>query len=130
VRVLLPSALFAGLCAAAPAIADAQYDKCIDESDGTNVAWDECRGDWIERADKALNAVWRELRKVIGNTAKALLDDQTAWNDYKEKSCLFYANGDSGREGEVLSCPACRARVIEARTTDLKSYLKDVQVPD
>jgi hypothetical protein len=32
-------------------------------------------------------------------TAKALLDEQRAWNDYKEKSCLFYASGYFGREG-------------------------------
>jgi uncharacterized protein YecT (DUF1311 family) len=122
-RLLL--ALAAGLVAA-PAFADDIYDKCIDASDGTNPAWGQCGGEWVKRADEALNAAWKELRATVeGETATALVAEQRAWNDYKEKSCLFYANGDYGREGQVLSYPICRAGVIEARTKDLKAYMSE-----
>jgi hypothetical protein len=39
---------------------------------------------------------------------------------------LFYANGDSGREGEVISFPGCRGKVIEQRTKDLIGIGKDL----
>lgn len=125
-KFLIPLALLTATFVAAPVFAEDLYDKCIDASDGTNMAWGQCGGELIERADKAMNTAWKELRKSVdGDTAKALLDEQRAWNAYKEKSCLFYASGDFGREGQVLSYPACRAGVIEARTNDLKSYLSD-----
>ena len=125
-KFLIPLALLTATVVATPAFADDVYDKCIDASDGTNMAWGQCGSQWMERADKAMNTAWKELRKTVdGDTAKALLDEQRAWNAYKEKSCLFYASGDFGREGQVLSYPACRAGVIEARTSDLKSYLSD-----
>ena len=40
---------------------DQLYRKCIDESDGTNTAWAECGGAWLEREDEKLNAVWKKL---------------------------------------------------------------------
>jgi uncharacterized protein YecT (DUF1311 family) len=123
-KLLVPLALLTTIFVASPAFADDVYDKCIEASDGTNPAWGQCGGEWVDRADKALNAAWKELRaSVDGDTAKALVDEQRAWNDFKEKSCLFYADGEYGREGQVLSYPICRAGVIEARTKDLKSYM-------
>lgn len=128
-KVLVPLLFAATLSAALPALADDVYDKCINDSDGTNTAWGQCGGDWIARADKNLNDAWKKLHAAISDeaTAKALLDEQRAWNDYKEKSCQFYAGGYFGREGQVLSYPACRAAVIEARNADLAGYLTDTQ---
>jgi hypothetical protein len=45
---------------------------------------------------------------------------------YKEKSCLLYANGERGREGQVIGFPACRGQVIEQRTKDLIGIGKDL----
>lgn len=128
-KVLVPLLFAATLSFALPALADDAYDKCIKDSDGTNTAWGQCGGDWMARADKALNDAWKKLHAAIsdGDTNKALLDEQRAWNAYKEKSCLFYAAGYFGREGQVLSYPACRASVIEARSAELAAYLKDTQ---
>lgn len=128
-KIILPFVFAAGILAALPARADDAYDKCIKDSDGTNTAWDQCGGDWMARADKALNDAWKKVHSEITDdaTSKALLDEQRAWNTYKEKSCLFYASGYFGREGEVLSYPACRAEVIEARTSDLKAYFEGTQ---
>lgn len=106
--------------------ADPIYDKCIDKSDGTNGAWAECGGEWMKRADEAMNAAWKKIYgKAEGQTKTDLLAEQRLWNAYKESSCNFYANGDWGREGQVLSYPSCRAEVIEARTKQLLGYGED-----
>ncbi|MGY6246113.1 lysozyme inhibitor LprI family protein [Bosea thiooxidans] len=108
---------------AAPAAADEAYKRCIDGSDGTNSAWGACGGEWVAREDAKLNAAWKRLYEASGaETKKDLLDEQRAWNAFKEKSCRFYGNGDFGREGQVLQFPACRAEVIAQRTEALKRY--------
>jgi uncharacterized protein YecT (DUF1311 family) len=111
-----------------PVHADSEYRKCVDAGGATNAAWSECGGEWMKRADAELNATWKDLRLVVaGDTAQALLDEQRAWNAYKEKSCMFWASGEYGREGQVINYPACRAEVIEERTARLKHYLERVQ---
>jgi uncharacterized protein YecT (DUF1311 family) len=121
-KAILFVALF--LLAAAPALADAEYDKCIADSDGTNTAYAACGSEWIERADDELNATWQALKaEAAEDVYQELLAEQRAWNDYKEKSCLFLATGWFGREGQAISYPDCRARVIEARTAELNTYI-------
>jgi len=106
-----------------PVAADSVYDKCIKQSDGTNTAWGQCGGDWLKRADNKLNAAWKKVYgQADGQTKTDLLAEQRLWNSYKESSCNFYANGDWGREGQVLHYPGCRASVIEARTKQLQEY--------
>jgi uncharacterized protein YecT (DUF1311 family) len=120
------SVFAAGLALAAgsaPARADDAYNRCIDESDGTNAAWAACGSDYVARADKALNSTWKRVYGATeGQTKTDLLAAQRAWIAFRETACAFYANGDWGREGEVLSYPACVARIIEARSTDLELY--------
>lgn len=113
------------LIPAGPAAADEAYDKCINAFDGTNAAWGECGSDWLKREDGRLNAAWKRIYEGLPARTKAdLLEEQRAWNAFKEKSCLFYANGDWGREGQVLSFPNCRASVIAERTATLEAYGK------
>ena len=106
--------------------ADAVYDACM-KAANTNADFGECGKAYLKRADNALNAAWKETyRLASGQTAKRLLAEEQAWIAYKEKSCLFYANGESGREGQVISFPGCRGHVIEQRTKDLISLGKDL----
>ena len=106
-----------------PALADSRYDKCMDQSDGSNVAWGQCGGDWLKRADASLNQVWKKVYgSSEGQTKSDLLAEQRLWNSYKESSCSFYANGDWGREGQVLHFATCRAGIIESRTKQLREY--------
>jgi uncharacterized protein YecT (DUF1311 family) len=118
--VRLPAAsLSLFLIGAGAARADAVYDACL-KTATTNVDFSECGGAYIKRADDALNAAWKQTyRLASGQTAKDLLAEEQAWIAYKDKSCLFYANGESGREGQVISFPGCRGEVIEQRTKDL-----------
>ncbi|WP_157020312.1 lysozyme inhibitor LprI family protein [Mesorhizobium xinjiangense] len=115
--------LLALMLVAGPAAGDAIYDGCIDKSDGTNAAWAQCGGDWLKREDKKLNATWKTtFAATDGQTKKDILAEQRLWIAYKESACSFYANGDWGREGQVLDYAACRAGVIAARTKELQAY--------
>lgn len=107
------------------AMADDIYDRCIHQSDGTNAAWSQCGAAFIKRADDELNATWKRVYGAAsGQTKQDLLAEQRTWNTFKEASCRFYANGDWGRQGQVLDYATCRAGVIEERTEALEVYGK------
>jgi uncharacterized protein YecT (DUF1311 family) len=123
VRLVLPCLVLASFLAPAPAGADALYDRCIDESDGSNASWAVCGSEYVARTDTALNATWKRVYGAAeGRTKQDLLTAQRAWIAFKETACEFYANGDWGREGEVLQFPACLASVIETRKEELEGY--------
>lgn len=89
-------------------------------------AWAACGAEWIAREDAKLNAAWKRLYAASAPaTKKDLLEEQRAWNAFMEKACRFYDNGDSGREGQVLQFPSCRATLIAQRTATLDSYGAD-----
>jgi uncharacterized protein YecT (DUF1311 family) len=89
-------------------------------------AWAACGGEWVAREDARLNAAWKRLYAASGSaTKKDLLEEQRAWNAFKDKACQFYANGDFGREGQVLHFPSCRAELIARRIATLDSYGAD-----
>lgn len=123
-RVFLAAFLLAAGALLAQASADEQYDSCVEKGQ-TSLDYRECGNAWIERADADLNAAWRELRAGSSeDTARSLLDEQRAWNAFKEKSCLFWASGEYGSIGTSLSYPSCRAEIIEQRTAQLRAYLE------
>lgn len=102
---------------------DAEYRRCIDQSDGTNVAFGACGGALIAREDVRLNAAWKRVYAPDRETKLPdLLDEQRAWIRFKDTSCNFYASGSFGREGQVLSYPVCRAGIIAQRTATLEGY--------
>ena len=125
-------AVVAGLALAAilysaPAKADEAYDACMKKSDGTNTAWAGCGQTWVDREEARLNATWKKLYAgLTGKTKTDLLTEQRLWNAYKEASCMYHANGDYGREGEVIGFPTCRAAVISARTKELEGIGKAI----
>ncbi|MDP9839020.1 uncharacterized protein YecT (DUF1311 family) [Neorhizobium huautlense] len=120
-KKLLLALLF--LAPASYAAGDDLYDKCMAEADGTNPGFGKCGGEWVARADAKLNAVWKEVYSNLEDASKKdMLAEQRLWNAYKEKSCDFFANGDFGREGQVIHFPACRAQTIEARIKQLEQF--------
>lgn len=107
-----------------PSVADSKYDQCIDLADGTNTAWAECGAEYLTRLDAELNEAWQDVFPELSSAGQTLLrTEQRAWNTFKEASCLYYGNGDFGREGQVLEQPACRAQIIEDRI----EYLNDLR---
>jgi uncharacterized protein YecT (DUF1311 family) len=123
---LLGASLSLLLMGASAARADAVYDACM-KTANSNFDFSECGKAYLKRADDALNAAWKETYRLASDqTANDLLAEEQAWIAYKEKSCLLYANGERGREGEVISFPVCRGQVIEERTKDLVGIGKDL----
>jgi uncharacterized protein YecT (DUF1311 family) len=123
---LLGASLSLLLIGASAARADAVYDACM-KTANSNFDFSECGKAYLKRADDALNATWKETYRLASDqTAKDLLAEEQAWIAYKEKSCLLYANGERGREGEAIAFPACRGQVIEQRTKDLVGIGKDL----
>jgi uncharacterized protein YecT (DUF1311 family) len=99
----------------------------MEKSDGTNPAWAKCGQDWVDREEAKLNATWKKLYAGLSGKTKAdLLTEQRLWNAYKEASCMYHANGEYGREGEVVDFPTCRAGVIAARTKELEAIDKAI----
>lgn len=108
-----------GWALTAPALADEAYDKCVD-AQTTNTAWAACGWAWVEREDKRLNLAWKGAYASLPPKAKvALLAEQRAWLAYRDKSCLWPATGEYGREGQVLDAPRCRAEMIALRVNYL-----------
>ena len=110
-----------------PAKADNAYDACMKQSAGSNPAWAKCGQEWVDREEAKLNAIWKKLYAGLsGKTKTDLLTEQRLWNAYKEASCMYHANGEYGREGEVVDFPICRAGVISARTKELEAIDKAI----
>ena len=111
--------------AAAPPAADpaqTAYATCMDKSDGTNPAWSVCGQALVDAEEARLNATWTKAYGDLEAKSKAdLLAEERAWIAYKDKSCLYLANGDFGREGQVVDYPNCRAGVIVERIKYLEA---------
>ena len=128
-RTLFALLLLAFAALGSPAAADEEYDACI-EKGITDPDYRECGSLYLQRADADLNAAWRELREVASDeTRKWLLEEQRAWNSYKEKACLFWGTGEYGTMGSVLSFPPCLGAVIEKRTAELRDYREALRDP-
>ncbi len=125
----MPLALLS-LIAATPAMADPVYDACTDKA-VSNVDYSDCGSAWIGREDVRLNRAWKILYPGLPALSKKdLLDEQRAWIAYKDKSCLWRANGDWGREGQVIFYPTCRAKVIADRADYLDAMTSDIAGPE
>jgi len=111
--------------------AGAPLADCIEHSDGTNTAWAICGGAEVERQEQRLNAAWKRVSPMLDPQSRAdLLVEQRAWISFKDKSCLYLANGQRGRQGQVLEFPACRAAVIAERADELESLAQDLEEGD
>jgi uncharacterized protein YecT (DUF1311 family) len=115
----LAASLGLALISTATARADTAYEASLKKEDA-NLNFSNCGTAYIDRAEAALSAAWKHAYGLVDGVAKKeLLAEHRAWIAFKEKSCTFYRDGNYGREGQVLSFPACRARVIEECTKDL-----------
>ena len=105
------------------------WRACVDRTT-TNYDWAKCGGEYVRRADAALNAEWNLLLALAeGKTRANLLAEERAWITYRTKACEFYADGEQGREGQVLHYQGCVAGVIERRTAELAAYRRDLAGP-
>jgi uncharacterized protein YecT (DUF1311 family) len=105
-----------------------EYTECIN-SKTKDQEWNECSKQEMDRQEKSLAGAWTEayttIKEVSARSAQLLLDEQRAWVKYKDTSCLFYASGDFGREGQVLEFSACKAVIIAQRIDSLKVLTRE-----
>lgn len=110
-----------------PAHAEDAYQECMDTAI-TNTDFGECGGKLLKDEDDKLNQAWSKAYQLIDDQSKkALLAEQRAWIVFKEKSCQLYANGEWGREGQVIHFAGCRAAIIHDRTEELESIVEMAQ---
>lgn len=103
--------------------ADETYRLCIEASDGSNQSWLQCGNAFIEREKRKFEAAWSALiEDQQGQTRDDLLAEHEAWLQFSEAACEFFNNGDLGREGQVLSYPACKAELYAHRSRVLETY--------
>lgn len=98
----------------------------------TQAEMNQCAGNDLANADKALNAQWKLTRAAMVETdanldaaqkgaEKALMKAQRAWIDYRDGQCE--AEGFSVRGGsmEPMMVASCKARLTDLRTKELKA---------
>jgi uncharacterized protein YecT (DUF1311 family) len=107
--------------AAGLAVADPIYDRCMAAAD-TTADMSDCGGQLLKREDDRLNAVWKRIyARQSGQTRSDLLAEQRLWISYKDRTCLYFANGEFGSNGRAVSFAACRAKVIAERVEALEA---------
>ena len=128
--VLLATGLVLVLDAGRASAQSPEWQKCIDATK-SNMEWAQCGEAEIKRQETRLNAAWKQAFACFDGEAMAaskqsFLDEQRLWVKWKDASCNFYADGQAfGREGQVLSYPACRAGIIQQRTKFLEKFGKE-----
>src|SRR5882724_5550478 len=129
-RVWLWAMLGSLLCATGTQAQPPEWQKCVD-STKTNTEWADCGNAEITRQEARLNSAWKKAFACFEGEAMAavkqsLPEEQRLWVKWKDASCTFYSEGEAfGREGQVLSYPACRAAVIQQRTQFLGKFGKE-----
>ena len=123
--------LLAALLAASHAGAQSpELQKCV-AGTKTNPEWAQCGEAEIKRQEARLNAAWKKAfacfdGESMAASKQSFLEEQRLWVKWKDASCGFYSDGQAfGREGQVLSYPACRAGVIQQRTQFLEKFGKE-----
>ncbi|MEB3218263.1 MAG: lysozyme inhibitor LprI family protein [Nostocales cyanobacterium 94392] len=116
---------------ASPNLADANYFKIAQNvncnNPQTTLEMRVCAGKSYETADKKLNQVYRQLKpKLNAKQQKRLVDAQTAWIQFRDKSCAFEGAFAEGGTLEPVLKLSCLTDVTQQRVKDLERYLKIV----
>ena len=99
------------LCAAAPVAVLAQ----------TNAEMKEEAAELLEESDKAMNAAYQQLLKILGDEGKKRLrDSQRAWLTFRDAQAGFDSHPMAGGTGEGLERLGSLNQLTEERTKRLK----------
>lgn len=107
--------------------ADDQYKTCIDAT-GKNDEWARCGGELIKRNEAKMAEQLARLREVAEPETFQQIDaEQRAWSAFRDAACEIYADQTAfGREGQVLSYPVCKAKLVEERAGQLRDYVRQI----
>jgi uncharacterized protein YecT (DUF1311 family) len=110
------------LAALLPAI-PAAASPCADQ---TQRGLDACAGAARDKADAALNGVYRQIvARLAGDPdkTKRLIEAEKAWIAFRDAECAF-ANSDSeGGTIHSMEVTLCEEKLTTARTQQLRRYL-------
>ncbi len=113
--------------AVAPTTPDDPLENACYEADQSQQGMNHCAGDAYERADKALNAAWKEAvaaYKGDKGAEKLLLDAQRAWLKYRDAHCQASAYDSLGGSIWPLLHSGCLADLTRKRTQELVRMLE------
>ncbi|MEO1522111.1 MAG: lysozyme inhibitor LprI family protein [Cyanobacteria bacterium J06633_2] len=85
-----------------------------------------CAGLDHQRADDALNLVYRDLLAVVSDARRQkLIDAELAWIQYRDATCEFERSQYAGGSIEPMIYNLCMARLTEEQTQQLEIYLEE-----
>lgn len=89
-----------------------------------------CWGSQYKSADAKLNAVYREFTsKLSAEEVAQLKAAQLAWIKFRDANCEFVADAYKGGSIRPMIAAMCLADVTTARTSELKTQMKEREDP-
>ena len=95
--------------------------------DQTQTGLNRCADAAYQKADAALNGVYKEItRRLKGDAAtmQLLVSAQKAWLSFRDAECAFANAANTGGSIYPMVYAQCLERLTKARTSDLRAYLK------
>lgn len=80
----------------------------------------------FQKADKALNATFRQIQNRLSDDADGkarLVKAQRAWIAFRDAECTFQSSGEDGGSAAPMVAASCKATLTAQRTRQLKAYL-------
>ena len=102
----------------------AQADDCANAQDQATM--NACAGKDFDKADKALNDVYRQINARLKDdaaTKKLLVDAQKSWIAFRDSECTFQSSASVGGSIYPLLVANCRTGLTNDRVKQLKAYL-------
>jgi uncharacterized protein YecT (DUF1311 family) len=102
---------------------------CIaqDCADQTQFGLDQCANASYQKADAALNGVYKQIVRRLKDdaaTTKLLVQAQKAWIGYRDAECTFATSASAGGSIYPMEFSICLEAQTKKRTDDLRVYLK------
>ena len=103
-------------------------DPCANAQ--TQLEMNMCWGNQYKAADTKLNAVYREFTSKLSPEETAQLKTaQLAWIKFRDANCEFVADAYKGGSIRPMIAAMCLADVTNARTSELKTQMKEREDP-
>jgi uncharacterized protein YecT (DUF1311 family) len=113
--ILLLTVLYSGSVAASP---------CADQ---TQMGLDACAGAARDKADTALNGVYKQIVGRLaddrGKTMR-LIEAEKAWIAFRDAECAFANSDTEGGSIHSMEVTLCEEKLTNIRARQLRSYLK------
>lgn len=99
----------------------AEYNKCMDKSEGVDPVMLDCISAEYTRVDKRLNNAYKKLMaKLSAERKKELQEVQRLWLKFTDANCQFYYDPDGGTSAR-LNANECSVTVRILRAEELES---------